>query len=100
MSTLYYHELNGAEPLSLDLMTLQPVCEGAETSDGVPLTVTAVSVCQVVPQGQLHDIALEQFFGKSSEEIKNIILLTLEGHLRAITGTPTMKEIHDSWHED
>ena len=35
---------------------------------------------------QFLAIACEQFLGKSTEEISQIILQTLEGHLRAILG--------------
>ena len=35
--------------LSLDVMTLQPVCQGVETLDGVPLTITAATECHVMP---------------------------------------------------
>lgn len=86
--------ISDTKKLSLDVMTLKPVCEGVEASDGVPLTVTAVSQCQIMPQGELLDVALEQFLGKSEKEIKDMILPTLEGHLRAITGTQPAKEIH------
>ena len=48
-----------------------------------------------MPQDELLEVALEQFLGKSEEEIKKIILPTLEGHLRAFTGTMTAKEIYE-----
>merc|ERR1719334_1561648 len=75
-------------------MTLNPVCESVETSEGVPLTVTGVAQCKVMPEGELLDTALEQFLGKSSREIEDVILQTLEGHLRAILGTLTVEEIY------
>ena len=33
--------------ISLEVMTLNPVCENVETSEGVPLTVTGVAQCKV-----------------------------------------------------
>ncbi|KAL6259293.1 hypothetical protein P5V15_009212 [Pogonomyrmex californicus] len=57
--------------LSLEVMTLNPVCESVETAQGVPLTVT----------GSVH-------------EIKSTILSTLEGHLRAILGTLSVEEVY------
>merc|ERR1719431_344527 len=75
-------------------MTLNPVCEGVETSEGVPLTVTGVAQCKVMPEGELLDTALEQFLGRSASDIEDVILQTLEGHLRAILGTLTVEEIY------
>jgi len=82
------------QKLSLEVMTLNPVCESVETSEGVPLTVTGVAQCKVLPEGDLLDTALEQFLGKSARQIEEVILQTLEGHLRAILGTLTVEEIY------
>jgi len=82
------------QKLSLEVMTLNPVCESVETSEGVPLTVTGVAQCKVMPEGELLDTALEQFLGRTPREIEEVILQTLEGHLRAILGTLTVEEIY------
>ena len=82
------------QKLSLEVMTLNPVCESVETSEGVPLTVTGVAQCKVMPEGELLDTALEQFLGKTPHQIEEVILQTLEGHLRAILGTLTVEEIY------
>lgn len=82
------------QKLSLEVMTLNPVCESVETSEGVPLTVTGVAQCKVMPEGELLDTALEQFLGKTPRQIEEVILQTLEGHLRAILGTLTVEEIY------
>lgn len=74
--------------LSLEVMTLNPVCESVETAQGVPLTVTGVAQCKIMKADELLHTASEQFLGKSVHEIKSTILSTLEGHLRAILGTP------------
>merc|ERR1719423_357481 len=58
-------------------MTLNPVCESVETSEGVPLTVTGVAQCKVMPEGELLDTASEQFLGKKEHEIKSTVLQTL-----------------------
>lgn len=34
--------------LSLNVMTLNPMCESVETSQGVPLTVTGVAQCKIM----------------------------------------------------
>ncbi|KAK0095915.1 hypothetical protein PV326_007073 [Microctonus aethiopoides] len=70
--------------LSLEVMTLNPVCESVETAQGVPLTVTGVAQCKIMKADELLQTASEQFLGKSVNEIKSTILSTLEGHLRAI----------------
>ena len=67
-------------------MTLNPMCERVETSHGVPLTVTGVAQCKFIKQDDLLKQAFEQFLGKSVHDIKNTVLQTLEGHLRAILG--------------
>uniref|UniRef100_A0A1A9WGI5 Uncharacterized protein n=1 Tax=Glossina brevipalpis TaxID=37001 RepID=A0A1A9WGI5_9MUSC len=82
--------------LSLSVMTLNPMCENVETAQGVPLTVTGVAQCKIMKMmnvyyfhhqaDELLGTASEQFLGKSVNEIKQTILQTLEGHLRAILG--------------
>merc|ERR1719309_245140 len=75
-------------------MTLNPICDNVETKQGVPLTVTGVAQVKIMKDEALLTIALEQFLGKSSREIEDVILQTLEGHLRAILGTLTVEEIY------
>ncbi|KAK3909025.1 Flotillin-2 [Frankliniella fusca] len=70
--------------LSLEVMTLNPMCEMVETAQGVPLTVTGVAQCKIMKADELLQTASEQFLGKSVKEIKSTVLQTLEGHLRAI----------------
>ncbi|XP_034123765.1 flotillin-2 isoform X2 [Drosophila guanche] len=90
--------------LSLNVMTLNPMCENVETAQGVPLTVTGVAQCKIMKMmnvyyfhhqaDELLGTASEQFLGKSVKEIKQTILQTLEGHLRAILGTLTVEEVY------
>ncbi|XP_073999341.1 flotillin-2 isoform X1 [Rhodnius prolixus] len=80
--------------LSLEVMTLNPMCEMVETSQGVPLTVTGVAQCKIMKADELLQTASEQFLGKSVKEIKSTVLQTLEGHLRAILGTLTVEEVY------
>ena len=67
-------------------MTLNPVCESVETSEGVPLTVTGVAQVKVITEPGLLATACEQFLGKPVHHIERVILQTMEGHLRAILG--------------
>ncbi|XP_014679447.1 PREDICTED: flotillin-2a-like, partial [Priapulus caudatus] len=80
--------------LSLEVMTLNPVCETVETKEGVPLTVSGVAQVKVMTEKQLLATALEQFLGQSPEHIQTVILQTMEGHLRAILGTLTVEQIY------
>ena len=49
---------------------------------------------KVITEPELLSTACEQFLGKTVHQIENIILQTLEGHLRAILGTLTVEEIY------
>ncbi|KAK3084125.1 hypothetical protein FSP39_008577 [Pinctada imbricata] len=75
-------------------MTLNPVCESVETSEGVPVTVTGVAQVKVMREPEILKTACEQFLGKSVDHIERVILQTLEGHLRAILGTLSVEAIY------
>uniref|UniRef100_A0AAY4EQK3 Flotillin n=1 Tax=Denticeps clupeoides TaxID=299321 RepID=A0AAY4EQK3_9TELE len=80
--------------ITLEIMTLQPKCDDVETAEGVALTVTGVAQVKVMNDRELLGYACEQFLGKSVQEIKSVILQTLEGHLRSILGTLTVEQIY------
>jgi len=80
--------------MSLEVMTLNPICDNVETKQGVPLTVTGVAQVKIMKDQALLKIAAEQFLGKKEDEIVDTILQTLEGHLRAILGTLTVEEVY------
>merc|ERR1719166_382247 len=82
------------QKMSLEVMTLNPVCDNVETKQGVPLTVTGVAQVKIMKDPELLGIASEQFLGKKEHEIKSTVLQTLEGHLRAILGTLTVEEVY------
>ena len=75
------------QKLSLEVMTLNPKCEQVETAQGVPLTVSGVAQVKIMRNKDLLTTACEQFLGKTEDEIKDMLLQTMEGHLRAILGT-------------
>lgn len=79
--------------ISLEVMTLNPVCESVETSEGVPVTVTGVAQVKIMRDQSFLEKACEQFLGKSVREVERVILQTLEGHLRAILGKEDRKKI-------
>jgi len=82
------------QKMSLEVMTLNPVCDNVETKQGVPLTVTGVAQVKIMKEDKFLEIAAEQFLGKKEDEITETILQTLEGHLRAILGTLTVEEVY------
>lgn len=86
--------MTDVQRLSLEVMTLNPVCENVETAQGVPLTVTGVAQVKIMKNPDLLQTASEQFLGKKEHEIKSTVLQTLEGHLRAILGTLTVEEVY------
>ena len=85
--------VSDVQTLSLEVMTLSPKCESVETSKGVPLTVTGVAQVKVIKDDNLLKTACEQFLGLESSDIEDILIQTLEGHLRSILGTLTVEEV-------
>lgn len=86
--------VSDVQSISLEIMTLNPCCDNVETAKGVAVTVTGVAQVKVIKEDDLLKTACEQFLGKDSSEIEDILLVTLEGHLRAILGTLTVEEIY------
>jgi len=86
--------VSDVQRLTLETMTLQPVCDKVETIQGVPLNVTGVAQVKIMKNPELLKEAAEQFLGKNIREIHYAVLQTLEGHLRAILGTLTVEEIY------
>jgi flotillin len=86
--------VSDVQSISLEIMTLNPRCESVETAKGVAVTVTGVAQVKVIKEDDLLKTACEQFLGRNPSEIEDILLQTLEGHLRAILGTLTVEEIY------
>jgi flotillin len=82
------------DDLSLELMTIEVVTNNVYTSHGVPVTVDGVAQVKVGSDEVSITTAAEQFLSKSTKEIQNVALQTLEGHLRAILGTLSVEEIY------
>jgi len=86
--------VSDVQQISLEVMTLNPKCESVETKQGVALTVTGVAQVKVIKEGDLLKTACEQFLGVEPDEIQDILIQTLEGHLRAILGSLTVEEVY------
>ncbi len=82
------------DDLSLEIMTIDVVTPKVYTQKGVPLTVDGVAQVKIHGDDISIATAAEQFLSKNTQEIKNVALQTLEGHLRAILGTLTVEEIY------
>ncbi len=82
------------DDLSLEIMTIDVVTPKVYTQKGVPLTVDGVAQVKIRGEDISIATAAEQLLSKSTQEIKNVALQTLEGHLRAILGTLTVEEIY------
>lgn len=92
--TFIWPVLERVDNLSLELMTIEVVTNNVYTSQGVPVTVDGVAQVKVGSDDVSIITAAEQFLSKSTPEIKNVALQTLEGHLRAILGTLSVEEIY------
>jgi flotillin len=88
--------LEKVDILSLELLTIDVQTPEVYTSKGVPVKVDGVAQIKVKGDDISISTASEQFLSKGTEEIKNIAMQTLEGHLRAILGTMTVEEIYQN----
>jgi len=86
--------LERVDILSLEVMTLDFTTPEVYTKPGVPIVVDGVAQVKIRGDEASIRTAAEQFLGKTVEEIKQIALQTVEGHLRAIIGTLTLEEIY------
>lgn len=78
--------VTNVQKLSLNVMTLIPKCENVETKQGVSLNVTGVAQVMVMAEDHMSETrstdqrdaflhkALEQFLGKTEEQIRATIL--------------------------
>jgi flotillin len=83
-----------AELMSLELMTLEVRTPEVYTSMGVPIQVDGIAQIKVRNDEISIRTASEQFLSKGMEQIRQIALQTVEGHLRAILGTLTVEEAY------
>ncbi len=80
--------------MSLEVMTLDFTTPEVYTKPGVPIVVDGVAQVKIRGDESSIRTAAEQFLGKTVDQIKEIALQTVEGHLRAIIGTLTVEEIY------
>jgi flotillin len=94
--TFVYPVVEKVDVLSLELLTIDVQTPEVYTSKGVPVKVDGVAQIKVKGDDISISTAAEQFLSKGTEDIKNIAMQTLEGHLRAIVGTLTVEEIYQN----
>ena len=82
--------------LSLELMTIDVRTPEVYTSKGVPIMVDGVAQVKIKGDNVSIATAAEQFLSMGTDQIRNIALQTLEGHLRAILGTLTVEESYSN----
>src|SRR5438067_1151957 len=82
--------------LSLELLTIDVQTPEVYTSKGVPVRVDGVAQIKVKGDDISISTASEQFLSKGVDDIKNNVMQTLEGHLRAILGTMTVEDIYQN----
>src|SRR5262245_42206719 len=84
-----------AKTLSLEVMTIHVHTPEVYTLRGVPVQVDGIAQIKVDSADEaLIATAAEQFLGRSADDIKNVALQTIEGHLRAILGTMEVEDIY------
>lgn len=94
--TFVWPVIEKVDILSLELMTIDVQTPEVYTSKGVPVKVDGVAQVKIKGDDISIATAAEQFLSKPTEEIKNVAMQTLEGHLRAILGTMTVEEIYQN----
>src|SRR5688572_19511426 len=94
--TFVFPVIEKIDILSLELLTIDVQTPEVYTSKGVPVKVDGVAQIKVKGDDVSIATASEQFLSKGTDEIKNIAMQTLEGHLRAILGTLTVEEIYQN----
>lgn len=59
---------------------------GASSAFQLPQVSLCPRQVKIMTEKELLAVACEQFLGKNVQDIKNVVLQTLEGHLRSILG--------------
>jgi flotillin len=93
-STLRVPGLERVDYLDLNVIPLSLETKKAYTREGVAVTVQAVANVKIGSDDVSLRNAAERFLGMPIEKLKEVILQTLEAHLRAICGTLTVEEIN------
>lgn len=83
-----------ADILSLEVMTIHVHTPEVVTDQGIPIRVDGIAQIKVDSTEVAIATAAEQFLGRGRNDIMNVALQTVEGHLRAILGTMKVEDIY------
>ncbi len=86
--------VNEVQRLPLEIMTLEVTTPEVYTAQGVPVIVDGVAQVKIDESEESIRTAAGQFLGRPVQEVRNVALQTMEGHLRAILGTMTVESIY------
>lgn len=93
--TFVYPVLEKAEVMNLDVMTIHVHTPAVYTARGVPVQVDGIAQIKLDSTTEASlATAAEQFLGRARNDIMNVALQTVEGHLRAILGTMDVEDIY------
>jgi len=93
-ATLIFPGLERVDYLDLNVIPVGLETKKAYTREGVAVTVQAVANVKIGSDDVSLANSAERFLGMRIEGVKEVILQTLEAHLRAICGTLTVEEIN------
>jgi len=93
-STLRVPGLERVDYLDLNVIPVSLETKKAYTREGVAVTVQAIANVKIGSDDVSLGNASERFLGMGIDGLKQVILQTLEAHLRAICGTLTVEEIN------
>jgi flotillin len=91
--TFVFPVIEKAEALSLEVLTIEMPKGRVRTAQGAPVEVDCLA--QVKIKGDEASIlaAAEHFLSKSEGEVKNIVRLVLEKHVRPVLGSMSVQEM-------
>jgi len=93
-ATLIIPGLERVDYLDLNVIPVSLETKKAYTREGVAVTVQAVANVKIGSDETSLGASAERFLGMPLNGMKEVILQTLEAHLRAICGTLTVEEIN------
>lgn len=93
--TFVWPFIEEAKTLSLEVMTIHVHTPEVYTLRGVPVQVDGIAQIKIDSSDEnLIATAAEQFLDRSTDDVMNVALQTVEGHLRAILGTMEVEDIY------
>lgn len=85
--------LTNIQRVSLQVITLNPGCKHVQSTSGIPVNVSGVVHFKITSTREFLPLAAEQFLGKTTEQIKQVVMHIVEGHMRAVIGSQEINHI-------